>query len=160
MDNEIWKFYKDTRNVTGRGGIKGFVYEVSDQGRVKANGNIIELRLVNGTYEFGHHYSVYRAVAELFVPNPENKPFVDHIDTNRLNNRADNLRWVTAKENSNNPLTLKHMSESAVGFMWITNGIDEMKVKSDKDIPVGWYRGRKKSMKATLKTNGYICKKT
>ena len=33
--------------------------------------------------------------------------FVDHIDTNRANNHADNLRWVTPKENSNNPLTLK-----------------------------------------------------
>lgn len=33
--------------------------------------------------------------------------YVDHIDTNRANNRADNLRWVTPKENANNPLTLK-----------------------------------------------------
>ena len=33
--------------------------------------------------------------------------FVDHIDTNRANNHADNLRWVTPKENSNNPITLK-----------------------------------------------------
>ena len=96
MDNEIWKFYKDTRNVTGNGGIKGFVYEVSNYGRVKANGVIIDLK---DRIDFGQHYSLYRAVAELFVPNPENKPFVDHIDTDRNNNKADNLRWVTAKEN-------------------------------------------------------------
>lgn len=158
---EVWKFYKDTRNVTGRGGIKGFVYEVSNLGRVKANGKIIELRKSgNGSLEFGHHYIVYRAVAELFIPNPENKPYIDHIDTNRQNNRVDNLRWVTSKENSNNPLTLKHMRKSAIGFKWITNGIDEKKVKLDEYIPDGWYKGRKTSVKTTLKTNGYIYRKT
>lgn len=114
MYEEIWKVYVDTRNVTGRGGIKGAVYEVSNFGRVKANGEIIEPH--GKVYkEFGSHHSVARAVAELFIPNPENKPFVDHIDTNKHNNRADNLRWVTAKENSNNVLTLKHMSDAMKG---------------------------------------------
>lgn len=40
---------------------------------------------------------------------------IDHIDTNRCNNRPENLRWVTCKENHNNPLTLKHMSEAHIG---------------------------------------------
>lgn len=155
---EVWKYYKDTRNVTGRGGIKGFVYEVSNLGRVKANGKIIELK-GKENLEFGHHYSIYRAVAELFIPNPENKPYVDHIDTNRQNNRVDNLRWVTSKENSNNPLTRIHMRKGAVGFKWITNGIDEMKIK-DECIPNGWYLGRKHKMKDTLKANGYIYRKS
>lgn len=51
-------------------------------------------------------------LAKAFIHNSENKPFIDHIDTNRENYSLDNLRWVTAKENSNNPLTLKHCREN------------------------------------------------
>ena len=45
---------------------------------------------------------VHRLVAIHYISNPENKPYVDHINRIRCDNRVENLRWVTASENMNN----------------------------------------------------------
>ena len=57
---------------------------------------------------------IHRLVAMTFIPNPENKPCIDHINTDRSDNRVENLRWVTHEENCNNDLTRKNSGNKAV----------------------------------------------
>lgn len=61
-------------------------------------------------------YPIHRLVAQAFIPNPENKPQVDHIDTNPSNNTVGNLRWVTSLENQNNPLTLERLKANMTAY--------------------------------------------
>ena len=60
-------------------------------------------------------YTIHRLVATAFIPNPDNKPEIDHIDGNPFNNCVDNLRWVTRQENELNPITRERISTALKG---------------------------------------------
>lgn len=55
-------------------------------------------------------------IALTWIPNPENKPEIDHINTDRTDDRVENLKWVTSKENKQNPQTKINRSKVDYGF--------------------------------------------
>lgn len=103
--------------------IKGYegLYLISSWGRIMAldyqhqgKCRILKLTSTKGRYlkvslrnQAGSSttYRVHRLVALAFIPNPEGKPQVDHIDGDKYNNNASNLRWVDGVQNCNNPNT-------------------------------------------------------
>lgn len=63
----------------------------------------MKTKIINGYYTVnlkGKNYSVHRLVALTFIPNPSNLPVVNHKDSNKINNKVDNLEWVDQKTNA------------------------------------------------------------
>lgn len=155
MENEIWK------PVVGFEGM----YEVSSLGRLRSvdrmqvnamgvvrrlKGKMISLNSLSYGYPVAvlndgtrkKTVRIHRLVAEAFIPNPENKQFVDHIDTNRRNARVDNLRWVDRNENANNPNSVPHYRDAASkerGSGWKTINTRNANGSCHAEVPVCQY---------------------
>lgn len=107
--NIIWKPYPESNK-----------YLVSNTGKIK---NIKTNRIMMGSKQNGYRFVnlyinrsspkmnrlIHRMVAQTFLENPNQKPVVNHKDTNILNNHVDNLEWVSHTENMNTAETIKNL---------------------------------------------------
>ena len=117
--------------------VKGYedYYEVSNKGNVKSKRSGKLMSKIKCNHYFvaklskeGKHTNVYihRIVATAFIPNTNAFPYIDHIDGNTHNNSVENLRWVTPKMNSNNPISKKRQIESAKNLTHLRKPIAQL----------------------------------
>jgi hypothetical protein len=118
-------------------------YEISNDGQVR---NIKTQYLLKYTLSDGYHrvhlcgkrYRVHRLVAETYLPNPDAKKFVNHIDGVRDHNRVENIEWATPSENTLH--TNKHLSPKVLRGEEIYNTILTEEIVKDIKLlrEAGW----------------------
>lgn len=122
ITNEIID-YRNFYQVSNLGRVKSLRREITQNGNKKTlKERILKLHpKENGYFQVSlnkdgkeKRFLIHRLVAHMFIPNPENKPEVDHIIpiSNGGNHSVENLRWVTKNENMNNEATIKNMIDS------------------------------------------------
>lgn len=126
MIEEIWKDIKDYEGL----------FQINPYGDIKTleridnNNHLVKEKLLipskdkdgylyvnlttkDKTRKFNY---IHKLVAQTFLPNPENKPYIDHINGFNTDNRVENLQWTTHKENCNNLITKRRKSKPIIQF--------------------------------------------
>ena len=121
--------------------IKGFEghYQVSSIGNVKnirTNSPLKKCKENSGYYVVylskvgkSKRFFIHRLIAESFVENKENKPFVNHIDGNKENNDISNLEWVTTAENNSHSVRTG-LNDCRCGIALLENGEEKIRFNS------------------------------
>lgn len=109
---EIWKFFAPDYAVSSLGNIKSF-----KRGRERllkpmiVAGGYCQIQLrINGKSK---KFLVHRIIAQAFIPNPENKPHVNHINGDKHDNRVENLEWCTQSENLRHAVNIGLIKQGA-----------------------------------------------
>lgn len=129
----VWK------DIKGIDGIPDGKYEVSSEGDVRRKGKqcvkpfhnrkYLVVKLVE--FDFEKTVSVHRLVASAFIPNPENKREVNHIDANPENNKVENLEWATKEENMAHAKSLHLMKGPGFGASVLAKPVAAYSLEGD-----------------------------
>ena len=115
-------------------------YKVTNDGRIWSDylndylkpffsrGGYVRVKLNYG--DRSKKFMVHRLVALAFIPNPEGKPVVDHINRNRADNRVENLQWVTSKENAQ--LAVERGSKDSMEYTFTNTKTGEILVFTNR----------------------------
>ena len=144
--------------------INGFDnYSVSNFGIVRNDktGKILKPSNTNGYYKVSLKDNenksktkrVHRLIGEAFIPNPNNKPVIDHIDNNKLNNDIANLRWASIKENTYNSKLSTRNTSGVKGISWHSRDkCWRARIRvNDNEIHLGSFINKEDAIKARLK---------
>lgn len=121
MVEEIWKDikgYEGYYQISNLGNVKSLertVYHSDGRVQVRKERIMSKRESTDGYYiaklnvdKQSKSIAIHRLIAEAFIPNPNNFPEVNHIDTNRKNNKVENLEWCTRIDNIMHSVKLGH----------------------------------------------------
>lgn len=138
-DGRIWsKYYEKFMN--GNIGTKGYLQ--------------IWLTCKDGKKRY---FMKHRVIAYYFIPNLENKPQVDHINTIKTDNRVENLRWVHQSENNRNPITNERMRNAQKGNEQIKKATEVAAIKNKKRVYMYTLDGEFEKMYNSVKDAANEC---
>lgn len=153
---ELWKDIKEYEGI----------YQVSNLGRIKSlkfmkekilkpkktsKGYLQVLLYKNGKRKY---FRIHRLVAETFVPNPYNKPEVNHIDGDKENNKENNLEWTTIQENRKHAYKIGLRGDrESIRKMCIKNGKKACKAICQFDIKGNFIKEWESQTKASMHLN-------
>ncbi len=106
QETEIWKplkEYEGLYEISNMGNIRSLIKKGNTKHQMKKTGVDVSTSYINVMLSKNNiplTKRVHRLVAETFIPNPDNKPVVNHKDGNKKNNAASNLEWMTYSENT------------------------------------------------------------